>query len=88
MHTVIVMATGLAILGAWVLAGHRLGAGSGAARAALYFLPLWFLAAALNMYIGVRTAGYAVREEAPVFLLVFAIPALIAICCWWRFSQR
>ena len=71
-----------------LLAGHAVGAAAGTARAALYFLPLWFLAAALNMYLGVRMAGYALREEAPILLLVFTVPALVALWCWWRFAQR
>jgi len=88
MHTLIVIALGLVSLAACLLAGHALGAASGTARAALCFLPLWFLAAAVNMYLGVRTAGYGFREEAPIFLLVFAVPALVALLCWWRFAQR
>ena len=52
--------------------------------AALIFLPLWFIGAGVNMAIGVRKAGYTVAEEAPVFLLVFAIPALVALLLRWR----
>jgi hypothetical protein len=40
------------------------------------------------MYRGMHTVGYGFREEAPVFLLVFAAPALVALLCWWRFAQR
>ncbi len=32
------------------------------------------------MYLGVKRAGYSVAEEAPVFLLVYALPAQ------WPFS--
>jgi hypothetical protein len=88
MHTLLVIVMGLGVLAACLLAGHAFGAAAGTARAALYFLPLWFLGAALNMYLGVRTAGYGFREEAPIFLLVFAVPALVALLCWWRFAQR
>jgi hypothetical protein len=88
MHTLIVMTTGLAILVACLAAGNHLGAAPGAARGALCFLPLWLVGAALNMYLGMRTAGYSFREELPVFLLVFAVPALASLGCWWRFSQR
>jgi len=88
MHTLIVIATGLVILAACLLAGHALGAGASTARAALYFLPLWLLTAALNMYLGMRTAGYAFQQEAPIFLLVFAVPALVALLCWARLAQR
>jgi hypothetical protein len=38
------------------------------------------------MYIGVAQAGYSVREELPIFLLIFAIPATVAAFVWWKFS--
>jgi hypothetical protein len=83
-HTVIVVAIGLLLLGACVLSGQALAGPAAAARAALWFLPLWLLGAAINMYIGVRSAGYAVSEELPVLLLVFAVPAVAALIAWWR----
>jgi hypothetical protein len=88
MHTAIVITTGLALLVACLVVGNHLGAASGAARAALYFLPVWFLGAALNLYLGMRTAGYGFREEFPIFLVVFAVPATVALLCRWRFTQR
>jgi hypothetical protein len=88
MHTLIVIGAGFVVLVACLLAGHAFGAGPGTARAALYFLPVWLMAAALNMYLGVRTAGYGFREEIPIFLLVFAVPALVAALCWWRLAHR
>jgi hypothetical protein len=36
------------------------------------------------MYVGVKRAGYSVAEEAPVFLVVFAIPAAAALLAWWK----
>lgn len=87
MHTLLVIMIGLVLLGACLFLGHVLGGPSGMARAALYFLPLWLIGAALNMYVGVHSAGYAVREEAPVLLFVFAIPALVALLTWWRLGQ-
>jgi hypothetical protein len=36
------------------------------------------------MAVGVRKAGYPVAEEAPVFLVVFAVPALVALFLLWR----
>ena len=39
--------------------------------------------AAINMWLGVSTAGYSVADEAPVFLVVFAVPAAIAGVVWW-----
>jgi hypothetical protein len=84
MHTLIVMGIGLLVLGACLLTGHALGGAAAMARAALYFLPLWLIGAGINMYVGVKSAGYAVSEEAPVFLIVFALPALVALFVWWK----
>jgi hypothetical protein len=84
MHTLIVMAIGLLVLGACLFTGHAMGGTAAVARAALYFLPLWFIGAGINMYVGVNSAGYAVSEEAPVFLIVFALPALVALVVWWK----
>jgi hypothetical protein len=86
MHTIIVIGIGLVLLAAGILIGHVVG-GSAVARAPLWFVPLWLLGAALNMYVGVRNAGYAVSEEVPVFLVVFAIPALTALLSWWKLSR-
>lgn len=85
MHTLIVVGVGLLVLGACLFTGHAVGGGAAAmARAALYFLPLWLIGAGINMYVGVKSAGYAVSEEAPVFLIVFALPALVALAVWWK----
>jgi hypothetical protein len=32
----------------------------------------------VNMYVGVARAGYSFMEELPIFLLIFAVPAVIA----------
>jgi hypothetical protein len=49
------------------------------------FLILWAVGAALNMYIGVAHAGYSIAEEAPIFLIIFGIPAALALL-WARRS--
>ena len=83
MHTIIVLAIGFGILGVCALAGYLLGGTSAIATAALAFLPLWFVGAGINMYLGVKQAGYSVAEEAPMFLLVFGVPAAVALIAWW-----
>jgi len=83
MHTIIVLAIGFGILGVCALAGYLLGGTSAIATAALAFLPLWFVGAGINMYLGVKQAGYSVAEEAPMFLLVFGVPAAAALIAWW-----
>jgi hypothetical protein len=77
MHTIMVIAWGLVLLGLFLLVGRL--AGGLAARAALWFLPGWLLVAAINMWIGVSRAGYSVAAEAPIFLVVFAVPAAVAL---------
>ena len=84
MHTLIVIAIGLLGLGLCLLVGHATGGAAGAARGALFFMPLWLIGAAANMYIGVKGAGYSLSEELPVLLVVFVIPAAAAALAWWR----
>lgn len=84
MHTLIVIVIGLALLGACSLAGHLMGGAEGLHKALLVFLPLWFIGASINMYIGVKHAGYSVADEAPILLIVFAVPAAVALGLWWR----
>jgi hypothetical protein len=39
------------------------------------------------MWVGVAKAGYAVAEEAPIFLVVFAVPAVVALLVLWWLSR-
>lgn len=88
MHTIIVLAVGFALLGLCALTGGILGSASGIATGALIFLPLWLVGAGVNMYMGVKRAGYSVADEAPIFLLVFAVPAVAALIVWWTLSSN
>ena len=54
--------------------------------AAKIFIPVWLVAALVNMWIGVSRAGYSVMEELPIFLAIFAIPGIAAAFIWWKFS--
>ena len=88
MHTAKVIAGGFVLLALCVIVGRlTAGAGTGVAAAARIFVPLWLIAAGVNMYVGVTRAGYSVADEAPVFAAVFAIPAAVALLIWWRYSQ-
>ena len=84
MHTLIVLVIAFALLGVCLLTGRAFAEASGLATGALIFLPLWLIGAGINLYLGVKTAGYSVREELPIFLLVFAIPAVVAVLVWWK----
>jgi hypothetical protein len=85
LHTIKILLLGLVLLVAFVLIGRALGNGS---RAALYFVPVWLIGAAINLWFGVTKAGYSVRDETPIFLLIFAIPSALALLAWWKLPLR
>ncbi len=65
MHTAKVITAGLALLAVCVLLGRLVGPApaAGAATAAKLFIPLWLVAAGINLWIGVSRAGYSVAER-------------------------
>jgi len=89
-HTLKVIAGGLVLLGLFLLGGRLLSASApslGMAGAVRWFLPVWLVAASVNMWIGVSRAGYSVGEEAPIFLIVFAVPAAVALLVAWALTR-
>ena len=88
MHVALVMFGGLALLGVFVLFGWLWGASAaGMALAAKVFMPAWAAVALLNMWVGVAHAGYTVRQEAPILVLVFLLPAIVAGLVAWQLSR-
>ena len=85
MHTIKILLLGFVLLGVFVFVGRALGNGS---KAALYFLPAWLVAAGINLWFGVAKAGYSLRDETPIFLLIFAVPSALALLAWWKFPVR
>ena len=87
------MRTAIIILGGFFLWGACLGFAKlvqGANPSAMtvatgIFVSLWFIAAAVNMWLGVTQAGYSFMEELPIFLLIFGLPAAAAIVLKWKF---
>lgn len=86
MHTLLVIAGGWLLLFLCLLLA-RLSNLASQASAALAFVPLWLLLSVSNMAVGIHEAGYTLAEEAPVFVLVFALPALSAIWLWLRLRR-
>jgi hypothetical protein len=87
MRTAIIIVAGIVLLGLFALVGWRLGGGpQSTMTAAKLFIPVWLAVALINMWLGVSRAGYSVAEELPIFLVIFAIPAIAAGFIWWRFS--
>ncbi|NIJ38310.1 putative membrane protein YwaF [Sphingopyxis panaciterrae] len=72
-HTVIMLLAGIVLLAILRLTTRD------SARATRLFLWLWLVVAVGNLLIGVLYAGYGWTEEALIGLLVFAVPAAIAI---------
>ena len=57
-------------------------------KAIVAFVLLWFLAAVMNMWIGVSQTGYSFQEELPIFLVIFLLPSLVAIVVNWQLLRR
>jgi len=83
MQTIMVIAGGLVLLGIFAGIGRSRGGRAGLVRAARAFIPVWLLAALVNMAVGVLTAGYTIMQEAPILIPVFGVPALAA----WGLSR-
>jgi hypothetical protein len=88
MHTLKVLFGGFLLLAVCLLLGRWIGGAAATVVATTIkcFLVLWLAATLFNMWVGVNKAGYSVKDEAPVALLVFAVPAIVAIVIWWRSS--
>ena len=86
MHTVYVIAGGLLLLAIFALLARGLRGAPAATRGRvlLAFLPVWLACATFNMWVGVSRAGYSVADELPILLLVFAVPAAVALWLWRR----
>ena len=85
MRTAIILGIGFVLLGLCAGLGWFTGGAIRLRLAALVFIALWFVATAVNMYIGVTRAGYSFREELPIFLLLFGVPAAAALILRARF---
>lgn len=88
MHMAMTMGGGVLLLAVFVLFGWQWGAsGAAMALAAKAFMPVWLLVALVNMWVGVTHAGYSVRDELPILLVVFGIPAAVAGLVAWQLSR-
>lgn len=76
MHTILVIGGGLILLVLGFAAAYFTG--QPFARYLPWFLLVWLLCASINMWIGISRAGYSFMEELPIFVVIFAVPAVIA----------
>lgn len=86
MRTALFLVAGLLLMSASLLLGRLFSANYPAATvvAAIAFVALWLVIAGANLWVGVVRAGYSVTEELPIFLLIFGLPAAVAIFLKWR----
>ena len=88
MHMLMVIAGGVVLLALFVLFGKLWGADTPSlATAAKIFIPVWLAASIVNLWVAVSRAGYTVREELPILLIVFAVPAAVALLAIWYLSR-
>lgn len=88
MHVLMVIAGGVVLLGLFVLFGKLWGGDTQSlATAAKIFIPVWLAVSIVNLWVGVARAGYTVREELPILLIVFAVPAIVALLPIWYLSR-
>jgi hypothetical protein len=86
MRTAIIIAAGFVLWGVCIGVAKLLPNSSAQSTlvATLTFIILWFVAAAVNMWIGVSRAGYSFMEELPIFLVIFLVPAAVAVTVKWK----
>jgi len=86
MRTTLFLAAGFLLLAASVILGRLFSANypAAAATATAVFVVLWLALTGFNLWTGVAKAGYSIGEELPVFLLLFGVPAAVAIILKWK----
>ncbi|WP_066092071.1 hypothetical protein [Xanthomonas massiliensis] len=89
MHVLAVIVGGGLLLAVFLLFGWHWSGGAPATRAlaAWVFVPVWLVVTLVNLWVGVARAGYPLRGELPILLLVFALPALAAAGLAWRLGR-
>jgi hypothetical protein len=89
MHTIKIVLGGYLLLAVSVLLARWITGPLPASIivAAKCFLLLWAAITLANMWYGVSHAGYSIKDEAPVALAVYIVPALAAALIWWRSAQ-
>ena len=76
MHTLMMLGAGLVLLTLCLLLGYWRNT---VGLAALWFIPIWFIVAAVNIWVGVTQAGYSFLQEVPFFLVLVIPLTLLAL---------
>jgi hypothetical protein len=86
MRTAMIIAAGFLLWGICIGIAKLLpnSSASSTTIATVAFVAIWFVAAAVNMWVGVAHAGYSFIEELPIFLAIFLLPAAVAAVVKWK----
>ena len=80
MRTALIILGGFLVWGIFMTAARVMGNSPRRIMVATFaFVAVWLAVAVVNMYVGVARAGYAFREELPIFLVIFLLPAIVAV---------
>lgn len=82
MHILMMVVSGLALLGAFSLAAVMLK--HSIADGARVFIGPWLAVSVINMLVGVYWANYSFSVEIPVLAVVFGVPAAVA----WYLARK
>jgi hypothetical protein len=82
MYTLMAIGGGLAVLVVLLLLTRLIWGATAVAKAALVFIPIWAVIAAIYVGLGVTQYGYSVTQELPMFVLDFGVPAVVALLVW------
>lgn len=87
MRTALFLVVGFLLLAACLLLGRLFSANypNATFTATIAFILLWLGISAANLWVGVARAGYAFADELPIFLLIFAVPTIVATVLKWKF---
>jgi uncharacterized membrane protein YwaF len=81
MRTTLFLFAGIMLMASALILGRLFGGEYPAARGSAIWIAgvVWLGLTALNLWTGVAKAGYSVREELPIFLLLFAVPVVVGV---------
>jgi hypothetical protein len=86
MRTPLFLVAGLFLLAAFFILARLFSENYPSATlwATIAFVLLWLVITGANMWVGVNKAGYSAGEEFPILLLLFGVPAVVAILLKWK----
>jgi hypothetical protein len=86
MRTAIIIVAGFVLWGICIGIAKLLSSNpSSMTIATVAFIVIWLVLAAVNMWLGISTAGFTFMQELPIFLLIFLLPSAVAVLVRWKF---